>query len=155
MVLSLSITPCLSLFQSLSPIYLKVSDPRLHRPPKPTRAPSRRSMSPTHDSAQSSISTLTQRRSDHCFGFPLIRPIRLRPNSLPLIRPMPSPSPPSQRSPNATQTIALVFRRLDPSALDPLLFLRSNPRQHCPPHWSPALWLVIFYFVCDWWFCLV
>ena len=30
-----------------------------------------------------------------------------------------------------------------------------DPLRHCPPHQSLALWLVIFYFVCNWWFCLV
>ena len=53
------------------------------------------------------------------------------------------------------QPIPLVFRRSDPSASDPLLFRRSDPHWQCPPHRSPTLWLVIFYFVCDWWFCLV
>ena len=47
------------------------------------------------------------------------------------------------------------LRPMPPITSDPLLFRRSNPCRHCPPHRSPALWLVIFYFVCDWWFCLV
>ena len=44
----------------------------------------------------------------------------------------------------------LLFRRSDP-----FLFRQSDPRRHCPLHRSLALWLVIFNFVCDWWFCLV
>ena len=36
------------------------------------------------------------------------------------------------------------------SASNPLLFHQLDPHRHCPPHWSPTLWLVIFYFVCDW-----
>ena len=31
----------------------------------------------------------------------------------------------------------------------------TEPHRHCPPHRSPALWLVIFYFVCDWWLFLL
>ena len=95
---------------------IHIFDPRL-RPvlhlnahPTPNHAP------PIH------VSNLTPLlRPDHCFGFPPIRP-------------MPPPSPPSQRSLNVDQTIALVFRRSDPSTSDPLLFRRSNPHQHCPPH---------------------
>ena len=60
------LTLCLSLSQSLSPLSLNVSDPRLCRPqghrPKLTQAPSCRSTPPTHAFAWSSISTLTQRR---------------------------------------------------------------------------------------------
>ena len=44
----------------------------------------------THASTQSSISMLTQCQSDHYFGFPLIRPIHLRPISLPTIKPTPT-----------------------------------------------------------------
>ena len=91
--LSLSVTLA-SQSLSLSLSHSVLSDPRLRRPqrhwPKPTQAPSRRSTSPTHTSAQSSISTLTQRRSDHCFGFLLFRPICLRPTSLTPIRPTPT-----------------------------------------------------------------
>ena len=38
---------------------------------------------------------------------------------------------------------------------DAFLFRQLDPRRHCPLHQSPALWLMIFNFVCDWWFCLV
>ena len=52
----------LSLSQSLSPLYLNISDPRLCRPQRHRQAPSCRSTPPTHASAHSSISTLTQCR---------------------------------------------------------------------------------------------
>ena len=45
------------------------------------------------------------------------------------------------------QSIALVFYWLDPFASNPLLFRWSDARRRCPPHRSPALWLVIFYFL--------
>ena len=89
MVLSLSVTPCLSLSLSLSLTSLSqcLRPTPLPALMSPTQAPSRWSTSLTHASAQSSISTLTQCRLDHCFGFSLIRPIRLRPTFLPSIRP--------------------------------------------------------------------
>ena len=67
-------------------------------------------------------------------GLNVIGPSQPKPQAIdPRLRPIPLPSPPSQRSPNTDQTIALVFCWSDPSASDSLLFRRLDPRRNCPP----------------------